>query len=221
MLRVSPEQLEGTTGPKPPEKTAWDRAPKTKKQITEALAAAKAAEEALPKLQQTIAAKDQAARDLDSWNARHDWPQRQERAMAEAKAHIQKAREAETHLKRFVGQVCESPGWRAAVALQTINSERTAAMEALGSYVAVDFEKAREAAVEAGQADSMFMAKAHVAETASRTRVMDLLAGLDEGFDVCRSIPVDQRQIITILRMLLWPATMLQREKPDENRKGS
>ena len=193
---------------------------RSKAEIGRELSEAAAAEKALPGLLQKVEAKDKAAEELARWNSQHSWPQRQETAMAEAKSHIEKAKTAEAHLRRFVGQIAESPAWRAATSMKLINDERIAAQQALADYCRVDFEKSSLAAQESGAADTMIAAKGHVAETASRTRIMDLLANLDEGFDVCRSIPVDQRQIISILRMLLWPATVLQREKPDENRKG-
>jgi ATP-dependent Clp protease ATP-binding subunit ClpA len=191
---------------------------RSKSQIEADLAAANAAKAQLPELQRRVEQEDAAKAELQRWNSQNRWPERQAEAMESAKNHIQKARTAEIALKRYVGQIAESPAWRAAVALSTINSERIAAQQALQDFVRVDYEKTSKAAQESGAADTAIAAKGHVAEVASKTRIAELLGSLDPDFDICRSIPVDQRQIIAVLRMLLWPATMLTRAPLDSSR---
>jgi hypothetical protein len=200
-----------------PRKTPpWpEPAQRTKSEITKDLAAAAEAEAALPELQRKIEAKDKAAKELAEWNEQNDWPGRQERAMESAKSHIEKAREAEVEMARYVAQFCESPLWRACCALQTINTERLAAMSALGQYVAVDYEKSREAAVESGQEDSAILARSHVASVASPRRISELMGSLDSDFEIARSIPEAQKPILVLLRSIVFPNFKPERQTPD------
>jgi len=193
-------------------------AQRTKSEITKDLAAAAEAEAALPELQRRIDSKTKAAEELKAWNEKHDWPGRQERAMASAHAHVDAAREAEAEMVRFVGQVFESPLWRACVALAKVNSERMAAMSALNAYAAVDYEKSREAAVEGGQEDTAILARSHVASVASPRRISELMGELDSDFELCRSIPEAQRPIVALLRTIVFPTAMVERQKPDLNK---
>jgi hypothetical protein len=192
---------------------------KTKAAIQRELAAAAEAEAQLPQLQAKIAGKDKAAADLKAWESQHDWPGRQEAAMSEAKSHIAKAREAEEEMKRFVGQFCESPLWRACQALQTVNTERLSAIDCLHRFVRVDFERAALSAEEGGQVPSMNAARQHKAEVASQGRVMDMLHGLDEGFEITRLLPSEQKPIMTLIRTIAFPSAMVDRPKPDSTAK--
>jgi len=221
MQRVSPEQLP-TTAPTKRDRSTWPAPrPRTRAEIEADLDAARRAAEALPQLEAKVQAAPTLSKELESWNAQNRWPERQEEAMTAAKDHITKARTAEIALKRFVGQIAESPAWRAATAMQTINNERIAAREAIAEYCRVDYEKVSQAAQESGLDNPVnkgAAARGHVAEAASNARIMDLLDGLDPGFNVAREIPADQHQIVAILKMLLWPQSTLQRAPLDSSR---
>jgi hypothetical protein len=194
-------------------------AQRTKSEITKDLNAAAKADAQLPELQKRIDGKTKAAEELKAWNEQNDWPARQEAAMTLAKSHIAKAREAEEEMRRFVGQFCESPLWRACQALQTINTERLSAIDCLHRFVRVDFERAALSAEEGGQVPSMNAARQHKAEVASQGRVMDMLYSLDEGFEITRMIPSEQKPIVTLLRTIAFPTAMVERQKPDSTAK--
>jgi hypothetical protein len=221
MQRASPEQLP----PRAPTKrdmSTWPAKPaprpRTRAEIEADLDAARRAAEALPQLEAKVQAAPRLSKELESWNAQNGWPERQEEAMTIARSHIEKARTAEIALKRFVGQIAESPAWRAATAMQTINSERMAARQAIAEFCRVDYEKASQAAIESGAENTMDAARGHVAEAASNTRILQMLDGLDPGFNVTREIPADQHQIVAILKMLLWPQSTLQRAPLDPSK---
>jgi hypothetical protein len=198
----------------------WPEPPqKTKAEIVKALNEAAEAEVALPQLQAKIDSKAASEAALKDWESQNDWPQRQQLAMSEAKSHIAKAREAEEEMRRFVGQIFESPLWRACAALQIINTERLSAIDCLHRFVRVDFERAALSAEEGGQVPSMNAARQHKAEVASQGRVMDMLHSLDEGFEITRMLPSEQKPIMSLVRQLAFPTAMVERQKPDSTAK--
>jgi hypothetical protein len=192
---------------------------KTKAAILRELNEAAEAELAIPKLQALVDSKAKTAEELKKWESQNDWPGRQARAMESAKSHVAKAREAEVEMARYVAQVFESPLWRACQALSKINDERLAAMAALGQYVAVDYEKSREAAVEGGQSDTAILARSHVASVASPRRISELMGTLDADFEITRNVPEAQRPILGLLRQIAFPNFKPERQTPDAGKR--
>jgi hypothetical protein len=198
----------------------WPETPrKTKAEIVKALNEAAEAELAIPKLQALVDSKAKTAEELKAWESQKSWPQRQAAAMESARAHVERAREAEEEMRRYVSQFCESPLWRACQALAKINAERLAAMSALGEYVAVDYERTREAAVESGQEDSAILARSHVASVASPRRVHELMGQLDPDFEISRGVPEAQRPILGLLRQIAFPNFKPERQTPDAGKR--
>ncbi len=178
---------------------------RTKAEILQDLQEAKRAASILPALTEKAEAAGDLETELQAWENQGDWPQRQESALQAARSAVQRVHLKERELARYIGQIAESPFWRAALVLQEINAERQQLRFAAEQYRRIAYEKRMKEIRENGGKGDMATARAVVSQVASPMQIDHMIGEMDPGFTVYRAVPEGQREILRIVLGLVWP----------------